>query len=78
MPKTPSVIVREELWKRGYELLDIYHYKDKDILRVKHRGTGKVFLYEIRKHVRDLTNREEIINLVNSIISFFEENISKK
>ncbi len=67
MPKTPSVLLRMALEKRQIELLDIYHSKEKDLIRVKDKLTGKVILYESKRHVRDLTGAEEIEKLVDEI-----------
>ncbi|RLG81419.1 MAG: hypothetical protein DRO13_01230 [Thermoprotei archaeon] len=72
MPKTPSVILREELSRMGYELLDIYQYRDRDIIRIKHRMSGKIFLYETKRHVRDLVSRDEIRELASSIAEYYE------
>jgi hypothetical protein len=66
MPKTPSVILRNELEKRQIELLDIYHLKDKDIIRVKDKLSGKVFLYESKTFVRDM-DRDAIVKLADNI-----------
>ncbi|ABN69621.1 hypothetical protein Smar_0513 [Staphylothermus marinus F1] len=77
MPKTPSIILREELAKRQLELLDIYHGKEKDIIRVKDKMTGKVFLYETKTFVRDM-DKDRIIELANSIQEKLKELVSKK
>ncbi len=73
MPKTPSIILREKLYSKGYELLDIYHLKDKDIIRLKNRITNKVYLYESKKHVRDLISDKDIDKLVNNILETIKE-----
>ncbi len=68
MPKTPSIILRNELEKRQIELLDIYHLKDKDIIRVKDKLSGRVFLYESKTFVRDMDNNT-IAKLADNIQS---------
>ncbi|ADI31422.1 hypothetical protein [Staphylothermus hellenicus] len=77
MPKTPSVILREELAKRQLELLDIYHGKEKDIIRVKDKMSGKVFLYETKTFVRDM-DKDRITELANNIQEKLKELVSKK
>jgi len=73
MPKTPSVILREELAKKGYELLDIYHGREKDTIRIKNLLNGRVYLIESNKHVRDLIGREDVIKFINELLSRIEE-----
>lgn len=68
MPKTPSTILRLEMFKKGLELLDIYHSKEGDIIRYKDTASGKVYLYVSKKHIRDYIQRDEIVNLVNELI----------
>lgn len=67
MPKTPSVILRRLLEKRQIELLDIYHGKKNDIIRVKDGLSGKVALYESSTHVRDIVERSELEKLAEEI-----------
>jgi len=69
MPKTPSVILREKLRRKGIELLDIYHGREKDIVRFKTVIDGKVYLYEIKQHVRDMVKEEDIDKLVEEIVN---------
>ncbi len=68
MPKTPSVVLRDKMLKKGLELLDIYHMKDKDLIRFKDRMTGKVYLIESKKHVRDLVEDKDYDELINKMI----------
>ncbi len=67
MPKTPSVILRNLLEKKQIELLDIYHGKDRDIIRVKDKLTGKVGLYISKTHIRDIVSSEELEKLASAI-----------
>ncbi|MEM0380315.1 MAG: hypothetical protein QXX35_04510 [Desulfurococcaceae archaeon] len=69
MPKTPSVILRIELSKKGFELLDVYFTKEGDIIRYKDTSSGRVYLYFSKKHVRDFIQRDEIVNLVNELVN---------
>jgi len=68
MPKTPSVVLREKLRLHNLELLDIYQFKDKDIIRYKDRGTNKVYLYFSGKRVRDLVDPKELDILVSELV----------
>jgi hypothetical protein len=67
MPKTPSVILKKLLEDRQIELLDIYHYRDKDIIRVKDKLSGKVDLYVSKTHVRDMADKAELEKLASEI-----------
>ena len=68
MPKTPGVILREKMYAKGLELLDIYHRKDGDLIRFKDRISGKVYLYATKKHVRDLVEDKEYDELVEEML----------
>ncbi len=68
MPKTPSVLLKEEMFKKGLDLLDIYHHRDGDIIRFKNRLTGKVYLYISKKHVRDLVDVGELKKLIEELV----------
>jgi len=58
---------------RNLELLDIYHMKDRDIIRYKDRATNKVYLYASKKRVRDLTDLKEIDALVEDLIKYMHQ-----
>lgn len=73
MPKSPSVLLKLELSKHGYEVLDIYEFRDKDVIRVKVKSTGKVFLYESKKHVKELNRVDELKALVSDIVSYVKQ-----
>jgi uncharacterized protein YkvS len=68
MPKTPSVILREKMFENGLELLDIYHRKDGDVIRFKDRMTGRVFIYNSKKHVRDFVDEKDYQELINELL----------
>jgi len=68
MPKTASVVLGEKLKLHNLELLDIYHFKDKDIIRYKDRAANKVYLYFSKKHVRDLVDSKELDTLVDELV----------
>ncbi len=69
MPKTPSRILADLLSKEQVELLDIYHRKDGDIIRVKDKLTGKVELYISKTHARDIVSSDDLAKLANDIIA---------
>ncbi len=69
MPKTPSIILKEELSKKQIELLDIYRFKDYDLIRVKNKLTNKVYLVKVEGHVSDIVIKEGLHNVIEKIIS---------
>lgn len=70
MPKNPSVIFREELAKHGYELLDIYRYRDRDIVRFLDKNSGRVLFYESKKHIDELNTIDEVRSIVSEIMNY--------
>ncbi|MEM4717607.1 MAG: hypothetical protein QXE81_02470 [Desulfurococcaceae archaeon] len=68
MPKTLSVILREELRKHGIELLDIYCFRDYDLIRVYNKQAGKVFLYQTKNKISSLPSRDELVSVVIDIV----------
>ncbi len=68
MPKTMSVLLREEFLRNGYELLDIYRFKDHDVIRFRHKLTGKIYIVESKRHVTELTGLEDVQELVRSLV----------
>lgn len=67
MPKNLVKVVRNELAKRNVELLDVYSFRDHDVIRVFNKQSGKVVFYKSSRKVNTLTTREEIENLVLNI-----------
>ncbi len=67
LPKTRSVVLREMLEKKQIELLDIYHRRDGDLIRVKDKLTGKVGLYTSKTHVRDIVDDNELLKLADDV-----------
>ncbi len=74
MPKTPSVILKKLLEDRQIEMLDIYHYRDKDIIRVKDKLSGRVELYVSKTHVRDMVDKESLEKLASDIEALLRGN----
>jgi hypothetical protein len=68
MPKTPSVLLREELAQRNIELLDIYSFKDRDIIRARDKLTGRIIMYVSKRKVSTLTSKDEIVKLVEEML----------
>lgn len=73
MPKSPSILLKLELNKHGYEVLDIYEFRDKDLIRVKIKSSSKVFLFETKKHVKELNRTEEVKTLVSEILNYVKQ-----
>lgn len=69
MPKSPTIMLKEELRKRSYELLDIYRFKDRDLIRLRNLLSGKVHLIESEKHVSDITSYSDLIEFINKLLS---------
>ncbi|RLG82717.1 MAG: hypothetical protein DRO40_06910 [Thermoprotei archaeon] len=67
MPKTPSVLLKQELAKKQLELLDIYRFKTHDIIRVRHSMTNKVYLVKVEKHVSDIASEKDLDEIVKKI-----------
>lgn len=70
MPKTPSILLKNELIKYGYELLDVYRYRDRDLVRLLDKHSGKVIIYESKKHIDELNTADEIKSIVSEIINY--------
>ncbi len=68
MPKNPSILLKEELLKNQFELLDIYRFKDHDLIRVKNILSNKVFLVKVSKHVTDIVSQEDLKDVVKKIL----------
>ncbi|MEM0006188.1 MAG: hypothetical protein QXV81_02995 [Ignisphaera sp.] len=59
---------RRVLEKLGLKQLDVYRYKDRDIIRALRIQDGKVLVIDLPKH-REEMNIEEFANYVRSRIS---------
>ncbi len=66
MPKSPTVILREEARKRGVEVLDIYSFKEVDLVRA--RVGNKVIVAESAKKVSTLTTKDEVVKFVEDLL----------
>lgn len=67
MPKTPSIILREELAKSGFELLDVYVFKDFDVIRVLNKQTGAVLVHKTKRRVSTMVSKEDISQIINEL-----------
>lgn len=67
MVKSKTELLRAELEKLGLELLDVYSYQDSDYLRVRHKYTGNVVVYESKRKVSMLTSAEDVRSLAQDI-----------
>lgn len=68
MPKNPVAILREELRKHNIELLDVYSFREHDVIRLYDKQSRRVVLHKSKRKVNSLPSREEIISLVSEII----------
>ncbi len=59
---------KEALEKLGLKQLDVYRYKDRDVLRVLRLADQRVFVVELPKHREELS-LEEFINYVRNKLS---------
>ncbi|MGC9181248.1 hypothetical protein [Thermogladius sp.] len=66
MPKSPVVILREEARKRGVEVLDVYSFKEVDLVRA--RVGNKVIVAESAKKVSTLTTKDEVVKFVEDLL----------
>ena len=73
MPKSPTILLKEELKKRSYELLDIYRFRDRDLIRLRNILTGEVHLVTSEKHVSDITSHDDLVEFVNRLLSKIEK-----
>jgi len=56
---------RKALEKLGLKQLDVYRYKDKDVIRTLRVQDGRIFIVELPKH-REEMSIEEFINYIRS------------
>jgi len=73
MPKSPTILLKEELKKRSYELLDIYRFKDRDLIRLRNILSGEVHLITSEKYVSDITSHDDLVEFVNRLLSKIEK-----
>lgn len=71
MPKSRAELLRRELEKVNLELLDIYSFKDADYIRVRHKASGKVLVYESKKKVQMLATLDDVKALALDIAKRF-------
>ena len=67
MPKSLTEILKRELSIRELELLDIYTFKKKDVLRILDKKTSRVLLYETTKKISSLASIDGIKTLVAEV-----------
>lgn len=74
MPKSPTIILKNMLAeKTPYELLDIYRYKNYDLIRIKDKASNKVYLVKLEKHVTDLATEEDFNKALEQILKQVKE-----
>ncbi|MFZ8783318.1 MAG: hypothetical protein ACO2OR_04975 [Desulfurococcaceae archaeon] len=67
MPKSLTETLKRELSIRELELLDIYTFKKKDVLRILDKKTSRVLLYETTKKISSLASIDEVKTLVAEV-----------
>ena len=67
MPKSLTEILKRELGTHELELLDIYTFKKKDVLRILDKKTGRVLLYETTKKISSLASIDEVKTLAAEV-----------
>jgi hypothetical protein len=67
MVKSLTEVLRRELSTQGLELLDIYVFRDKDVLRLLSKRTNSVHFYVMSKKLSSLTSSEDVKNIVLEI-----------
>jgi hypothetical protein len=67
MVKSLTEVLRRELSTQGLELLDIYVFRDKDVLRLLNKRTNSVHFYVMSKKLSSLTSSEDVKNFVLEI-----------
>ncbi len=68
MPKSLTEVLKRDLSKHGIELLDIYVFEKKDLLRVLDKKTNRVVLYLLPKKLSSITSIDDIKNLGSEIV----------
>ncbi|MCC6034760.1 MAG: hypothetical protein LM567_04610 [Desulfurococcaceae archaeon] len=68
MPKSLTEVLKRELSKHEIELLDIYVFKKKDLLRLLDKRTNRVILYELPKKLSSITSIDDIKELGSEIV----------
>jgi len=71
MPKTISVLLRSELLRHNIELLDIYRFSNKDVVRVRDRASGRVIVYALKTPLSSVTSRDDLGKVVNEILGIY-------
>jgi hypothetical protein len=67
MPRSLTETLKRELSARELELLDIYTFKKKDVLRILDKKTSRVLLYETTKKISSLASIDEVKTLVAEV-----------
>lgn len=65
-------MLKEELEKLNIELLDIYSFKDHDVIRAHNKQSGEISLYKSRQKVSTITSREDASKLALEIVKSFK------
>ncbi|MEM0378378.1 MAG: hypothetical protein QXP68_01800 [Thermosphaera sp.] len=68
MPKNPTILLSDELSKHGFELLDVYHGRDGDVIRALEKTSGRVVILKSKMPISSATSREEISSIAEEIV----------
>lgn len=68
MPKNPVELLKRELRKRQFELLDVYSFRDYDVLRVLNKPRNKVLLYKSSRKINTIASSREIEEFASTIV----------
>jgi len=68
MARSKYTKYRDIIEKMGFRELDVYRYRDKDVIRIQRLTDGKVFVIELPKH-RDEMTLDEFKNFIVSALS---------
>lgn len=68
MPKNPVELLKRELRKRQFELLDVYSFRDYDVLRVLSKPRNKVLLYKSSRKINTIASSREIEEFASTIV----------
>jgi hypothetical protein len=73
MVKSLTEALRRELSTHGLELLDIYVFRDKDVLRLLNKRTNSVQFYISQRRLSSITSTEDIKTIVSEIKKSLEK-----
>ncbi|MEM3163109.1 MAG: hypothetical protein QXN38_01760 [Desulfurococcaceae archaeon] len=73
MPKQAIAKLKIELAKRNLRLLDVYKFKNKDLLRVLDLASRKVLLIEPPLQLTNIASSDDLAKVVERVIQALKE-----